>query len=138
MTLRRLIQLLGATLLVMALNVAVSYVWVAVYAFFIEPGHDGAFYEAYAQTAAPYSSIIAGIPLVYFFGRWVARWGQREAPMRHAMTLWGMYLVLDVVILVGAGVIARLAPLAAVSFATKGMAAYAAGRAEMAGGPRTQ
>lgn len=130
MTPRRLLQLLGATLLVMAVNVGISYLWVAFYSLLIEPGHDAAYYQAYAQVAAPYTSIVAGIPLVYLFGRWVARWGQRESPMRNALALWAIYLGLDLVVMVGIGSLARLAPLVVASFATKGLAAYAAGRAE--------
>ena len=127
---RRFFQLLGVTLLVMSLNVAVSFLWVAVYSHLVNPGHDLAFYQSYAQVAAPYSSVLAGIPLVYAFGRWVARWGYREAPMKHAMVLWLTYVTLDVIIMVAAGAAGRLAAIAVVSIATKGLAAFAAGRAE--------
>ncbi|NNM31742.1 MAG: hypothetical protein HKO53_01665 [Gemmatimonadetes bacterium] len=137
MTVRRLAQILGATLLLMTINVAVSVLWVAFYAYVIEPGHESAFYEAHAQIAAPYSSIIAGMPLIYLFGRWVGRWGQREAPMRNAMTLWALYAGIDLAIIGAAGAIGRLAPFVAVSIATKGVAAYLAGRAEQAAGART-
>lgn len=136
MTVRRLAQLLGATLLLLTVNVAVSFLWVAIYSYVIEPGHDAAFYEAYAQVAAPYSSIIAGMPLVYLFGRWVGRWGQREAPMRNALTLWALYAGIDLAITGGAGAIGRLAPFIAVSIATKGVAAYLAGKAEEAASAR--
>ena len=132
MTLRRLVQILGATLLLMAVNVAVSVLWVAIYSYWIEPGHDAAFYEAYAQRAAPYSSIIAGMPLVYLFGRWVGRWGDREAPLRNPLTLWALYAGLDLAIMVAAGALVRLAPIVAVSIATKGVAAYWAGKTESA------
>ena len=132
MTARRLAQILGATLLLLMVNVAISVLWVAIYSYWIEPGHDAAFYEAYAQTAAPYSSIIAGMPLVYLFGRWVARWGDREAPLRHALTLWALYAAIDLAISGAAGAIGRLAPFIAVSIATKGVAAYWAGKAESA------
>ena len=134
MTLRRLLQILGATLLVLVINVAISVLWVAIYSYLIEPGHDVAFYEAYAQVSAPYSSIIAGMPLVYLFGRWVARWGEREAPVRNAMTLWALYAGIDLVITGAAGAIGRLVPFIAVSIATKGLAAYLAGKAEAAAG----
>lgn len=132
MTIRRLVQLLGATLLVLIINVALSVLWVAVYSYLIEPGHDAAFYEAYAQRSAPYSSIIVGMPLVYLFGRWVGRWGRREAPLRNALTLWALYAGIDLAITGAAGAIGPLAPFIAVSIATKGVAAYLAGRAEMA------
>jgi hypothetical protein len=130
MTARRSLQLLGATLLVMAVNVGISYLWVAFYSLLIEPGHDAGYYQAYARVAAPYTSIVAGIPLVYLAGRWVARWGQREAPMRNAMALWAIYLGLDLAVMVGAGSLLSLAPLVVASFATKGIAAWAAGRTE--------
>jgi hypothetical protein len=87
----------------MAVNVGISYLWVAFYSLLIEPGHDAGYYQAYARVAAPYTSIVAGIPLVYLAGRWVARWGQREAPMRNAIALWAIYLGLDLVVMVGAG-----------------------------------
>lgn len=129
MKLARMSQILGATLLVLAINVAVSVVWVAFYAYVINPGHEAEFYQAYAQVAAPYSSILAGFPLVYLFGRWVGTWGDREAPIRNAMTLWAFYAAIDVSVLIGAGALPRLLALSSVSLISKGVAAYLGGRA---------
>ena len=59
LTVGRLAWLIGVALLVMIANVAISIVYMVVYSYVIDPGHDQQYYEAHIQAAAPYCSIIA-------------------------------------------------------------------------------
>ena len=83
MTLGRVAALTGLALGVMAVNVAISILYMVVYGYVIDPGHDQAYYEAHVKIAAPYSSIVAGIPLMFLVGWWVG--------MRPAMVVWLVY-----------------------------------------------
>ena len=72
MTLGRVAALTGLALGVMAVNVAISILYMVVYSYAIDPGHEKAYYEAHVQIAAPYCSIVAGIPLMFLVGWWVS------------------------------------------------------------------
>jgi hypothetical protein len=95
-----------------------------VYSYLIDPGHDQAYYEAHIQAAAPYSSIIAGIPLMFLAGWWVGGWWQGQFAVKGAVIIWLTYTAIDVAILVAAGTTLSVALLAAVSIATKLAAVY--------------
>src|SRR4030095_6134578 len=71
MTLGRVAALTGLALGVMAVNVAVSILYMVVYSYAIDPAHDKAYYEAHVRIAAPYCSIVVGIPLMFLVGWWV-------------------------------------------------------------------
>ncbi len=109
----------GVALVIMMANVAISYGVVAVYAYFIEPGHDGAFYEASAQRIAPWSSVVAGGFL--FFG--ALYWLTRRTPDRHAigfaLAVASSYAAFDLAILAGAGALPSLGGIVALSLLTK-------------------
>mgnify|MGYP000443690580 FL=1 len=45
-----------------------------VYGHLIDPGHDEQYYRDHIQVAAPYCSIVAGIPLMFLAGWWVGGW----------------------------------------------------------------
>ena len=76
MTLGRVAAMTGLALGVMAVNVAISILYMVVYSYAIDPGHDKAYYEAHVQIAAPYCSIVAGVPLMFMVGWWL---GMRSA-----------------------------------------------------------
>ena len=116
MTLGRVAALTGLALGVMAVNVAISILYMVVYSYVIDPGHEKAYYEAHVQVAAPYCSIIAGIPLMFLVGWWVG--------MRPAMFVWMVYALVDLAILAGSGLTSRIGALAAVSLLTKLASAY--------------
>src|SRR4030095_550770 len=80
MTLGRVAALAGLALVVMAVNVAISILYMVVYSYAIEPGHEKAYYEAHVKVAAPYCSIVAGIPLMFLVGWWVG--------LRPALLVW--------------------------------------------------
>src|SRR5262245_45674230 len=75
MTLVRLGSLVGVARLVMVVNVAMSMLYMVAYSYLINPGHPEEYYKEHIKVAAPYCSIVAGIPLMFLAGLWVASWG---------------------------------------------------------------
>src|SRR5688572_27320952 len=116
MTFGRVAALAGLALGVMVVNVAVSILYMVVYSYVIDPGHEKAYYEAHIKIAAPYCSIVAGIPLMFLVGWWLG--------MRPAFVVWLVYAVVDVAILAASGLTLRIGVLAAVSLLTKLVSAY--------------
>jgi hypothetical protein len=106
---------LGGALLAEVALIASSFVWVAIYSFLINPGQPFAVYEAHAQASGPWVSIVAGLPLFYAIGRWIAR----NRPT--ALVLWGIMVFGDAAILALIAGTAQALPLAliAASYSTK-------------------
>ncbi len=124
MTLGRLARLVGVALLVLVVNVAASVLYMVVYSYLINPGHDEQYYRDHIQVAAPYCSIVAGIPLMFLAGWWVGGWWKGEFRVKAALLVWLAYAVIDFSVLLAAGLTPRIAVLFAVSFLTKLAAAY--------------
>jgi hypothetical protein len=124
MTLGRLARLVGVALLVLVVNVALSVLYMVVYGHLIDPGHDERYYQDHVQVAAPYCSIVAGIPLMFLAGRWVGRWWEGGFAVKAALTVWLAYALIDFSVLLAAGPTTRIAVLFAVSILTKLGAAY--------------
>ena len=112
---------------VMIVNVLISVLYVVVYSYGIDPGHDEAYYQAYAQVAAPYSSIVAGIPLMFLAGRSIGSKFPKGNSVKVALLVWLVYFLLDFAIIVAAGALAQIALLFTISFVTKLVAAYLGG-----------
>lgn len=112
---------------VMFFNILISVLWVAVYSLVINPGQDPAFYQDYAQTAAPYSSIIAGMPLMFLAGRWIGYKFPKQNAVKAALSVWLVYFFIDFVVIAAAGALMQIALLFIVSFTTKFAAAYLGG-----------
>jgi len=131
MTIVRLAWIIGAAILVLAINVGVSILYVAFYSYVINRGHDEHYYQEYAQTVAPYSSIVAGIPLMFLISWWVGSWWEGEFAIKAALLVWVVYAVIDVLVLVLGGmsseIPARLIVLVAISLLTKLAASYFGG-----------
>jgi hypothetical protein len=123
--LSRVASLVGVALLVMIANVLASVLYMVAYSYLIDPGHEKQYYEDHIQVAAPYCSIVAGIPLMFLAGWWVGGWWQGEFAVKAALVVWFVYAVIDIAILLGAGVTSRIAVLVAVSLLTKLMAVCA-------------
>jgi hypothetical protein len=117
--LSRIAWLVGVALLVMVVNVAVSVLYMVVYSYLIDPGHEKQYYDDHIQVAAPYCSIVAGIPLMFLAGWWVGGWGQGEFAVKSALVVWLAYAVIDFAIVLAAGMTSRVAVLVAVSHLTK-------------------
>ena len=117
MTIGRVAALAGLALGVMAVNVAISILYMFVYGYVINPGHEKAYYDAHVQIAAPYCAIIAGIPLMFLVGWWVG--------LRPAMVVLLVYALVDVAVLAAWGPTLRAGALVAVAWLTKLASAYA-------------
>ena len=116
MTLGRVAALAGLALGVMALNVAISILYMVVYSYAIDRGHEKAYYEAHVKIAAPYCSIVAGIPLMFVVGWWVG--------MRPAIIVWLVYTVIDLAAFAVSGPTLRSGAVVGVSLLTKLVSAY--------------
>jgi len=82
------------------------------------------YYEAHIQVAAPYCSIVAGIPLMFLAGWRVGRWWQGEFAVKSALVIWFAYAVIDVTIALAADITSMAAVLVVVSLVTKLAAVY--------------
>jgi hypothetical protein len=132
MTLSRLAWLVGVAILVLIANVVASILYMVAYGYLIDPGHEDQYYHDHIQVAAPYCSIVAGMPLMFLAGWWVSRWWEGALATKAALVVWLTYFLIDASALLVAGMTARVAVLFAVSFLTKLAAVYlgalAAGR----------
>jgi hypothetical protein len=124
MTLNRMAWLVGVALLVMVLNVAVSVLYMVVYGHLIDPGHEEQYYHDHIQVAAPYCSIVAGIPLMFLAGWWVGGWWEPEFAVRAGLAVGAAYALIDFSVLLAAGLTGRIAVMFVVSFLTKFVAVY--------------
>src|SRR6478735_3698212 len=124
MTLSRLAWLVGVALLVMVVNVAVSILYMVVYGHLIDPGHEEQYYRDHIKIAAPYCSIVTGIPLMFLAGWWVGGFWDARIGVWSAIIVWSAYAVIDLAILASAGMTARIGVLFTVSFLTKLAAIY--------------
>ncbi len=122
---RDLLIVPAATLAVMVLNVAISILVVWVYSTFVEPGRPFPDYEAFAQRAAPISSVVAGIPLMLLAGWLLAKGRARRDALAAAGAAALLYIAIDSAIVAGAGVVASVWAWVALSHATKLLAALA-------------
>lgn len=120
----RIALLTGVALLAMVTNVAASFLYMVLYGYVIDPGHEPEYYQDHVQAAAPYCSIVAGIPILFLAGWWVAGWWRRSWGVRGAVGVWLAYALIDLAVLVIAGFTAEVAVLFVVSFATKLAAAF--------------
>ena len=120
----RLAWLVGVAILVMVANIAISILYMVVYGHLIDPGHEKEYYDAHVQIAAPYCSIIAGIPLMFLAGYWISGWWEGKFALESALVVWFVYVLIDVAALMAAGFTSRMAVLVAISLITKLAAIY--------------
>ena len=132
MSVGRVALLVGVAVLVLVANVVASILYMVVYSYVIDPGHDPQYYNDHIQVAGPYCSIVAGIPLMFLAGWWVAGWWQRAHGVRPAWIVWLAYTMIDLAILLAVGMSLRVGLLFVVSFATKLAAAYFGARLRIA------
>ncbi|MFN0121686.1 MAG: hypothetical protein ACKV2V_14430 [Blastocatellia bacterium] len=129
MKLRDWLWIVGLALLVMAVNVGMTVLYMVVYGYVLNPGQPEQHYQDHVQVAGPWCSIIAGAPLFYLAGRWLTRrWpaGQRVAA---ALLVAVAYGVIDLAILAAAGLPLGMVGFVVVSLGTKLIAAYMGGSA---------
>lgn len=124
MTIARLAALVGCAVGVMVANVAITVLYMVVYGYVIDPGHEKGYYDAHVQIAAPYCSIVAGIPLMFLAGWWAGGFWGAKLSVQSALIIWATYAAIDLAIVVAPGVTLRISVLVAISLLTKLAAAY--------------
>jgi hypothetical protein len=117
---------LAVAVAAMALNIACAFLLVAIYAYLIAPGQSEAAYQAYAMRAAPWSSVIAGAPILLGAGWLLARW--HGGGWRTGLWAGGLYVAIDLALLLAAGALAAMPGIVALSHLSK-LAASALGGA---------
>jgi hypothetical protein len=123
MTFGRVALLVGVAVGVTVVGVVISILYMVVYGHAIDPGHDQAYYNAHIQVAGPYIGIVAGMPLMFLAGWWVAGWDVTMG-VRSAMIVWVTSAVIDVAVLVAVGPNLRGVLMVAISIVTKLAAIY--------------
>ena len=86
-------KVLGGVLAAEVVLVMAAVLWVAIYSHVIAPGLALNVYRQHAQWSGPWVSVIVGIPVFYLLGHWLRS-------RRAAMMLFGLYLVLDMLLIV--------------------------------------
>lgn len=89
-------RLLLTFLALVILQTLLNFAWVWCYSHFIETGRDQAFYETYIYENRFWVNICIAAPL-FFLGAWGM--GRRVGvnPIGHAMWLFGLHLLFDIV-----------------------------------------
>lgn len=123
----RWLLILPTAIAVLILNVLIHVLYMVIYGYLIAPGHDNSFYEEHAQFSAPYSSIIVGMPLMFFAGRWIGRKFPARNSVKAALLVWFVYFLIDISVIVAAGALTSIALLFSISFVTKLGAAWIGG-----------
>ncbi len=126
MGVKLILRSLAVAVPAMVVNVAAAFLWVFIYSILIVPGQDEAAYQAYAMRAAPWCSVIAGVPILLGAGWLLARW--HGGGWRTGMGAGIAYVAIDFAIVAAAGALFEMAGIVALSFATK-LAASALGGA---------
>jgi hypothetical protein len=106
-------------------NVAISIAVIAVYSYAVAPGHEAAFYDAAAQRIAPWSSVVFGGPLFFAAAYLLSRKPRDRNPMAFALSMFGVYALIDLGVMVAAGALAAHAAIVALSLTTKLVGAIA-------------
>ena len=125
----RWVWIIPTAIAVMIVNVAIHILYMVAYSYVIDPGQDEAHYQAYAMLSAPYSSIIVGMPLMFFACRWIGKKFEARLSLTAALLVWLVYFLIDITAIIFAGELFRMALLFTISFATKLAAAYFGGLA---------
>lgn len=112
---------------VMVVNVLIHVLYMVFYSFVIDPGHDQAYYEEHAMASAPYSSVLAGILLMFLAGRWIGTKFPPQNRIKAALAVWLVYFVIDIAIVTAAGALLTWPLIIAISLVTKFAGAYLGG-----------
>ena len=89
------LKAVGVALAILVFTMVASFPMVAVYAYFIEPGHEHEFYNQAAQWIAPWSSYILE-PIGFFgFNYWLARKSPNRNAILFAVSTIIAYLIID-------------------------------------------
>ena len=119
---------LPTAIVVGILNVFLFFLFMVLYSYVIDPGHNEQFYQEAAGRFGPVSSIICGIPLMYLAGRWIGKRVGAMFAIKAALLVWLIYFTLDVAIVGASGALMSVLHLVIVSFTTKLAAIYMGAR----------
>ena len=104
--------------------------WVAIYSYLINPGHDMPYYQKHAEFASPIVAVAVGIPYFFFACRWVGRKAGTRA-LATSLWVWFIVFMIDVLLILVAGLNAYVGVMLAISHVTKMLAAYFGGKAAL-------
>lgn len=129
MTFGRVAWLIGAAIFILVVNVSLSVVYMIVYGYLINPGQPETFYQDHINIAAPYCSIVFGIPLFYLVCRWIGRKWERSFAVKAALLVWLVYWIIDLTVIIAnfKDLTIWLGVLVVISLLTKLAAAYFGG-----------
>lgn len=127
MNIGQLFWIIAAAIFILVVNVGLSVVYMIFYSYLINPGHDEQFYQEHVKIAAPYCSIVFGIPLFYFVCRWIGGKWEKDFVIKSAISVWIVYALIDVTVLIAGGLTFWIAGLMTVSLITKLISAYFGG-----------
>jgi len=114
---------------IVAANVAISYVVMAAYAYFIDTGQDAAYYEAAAQKIAPWSSVVFGAVLFFAAAFILGKRRPDRSAIGFALTVFVVYAIIEFVVMASAGQLAPMIGIVAFSLTTKLGAAFLGAKA---------
>lgn len=120
-----LAKALGAAIIIMVVNVALSFVVVAIYSYLINPGHDEAYYQAAAEWLVPASAVVAGFFLFLGAGYLFAKRKQERNAALFALAIWGGYVLIEFITLVGMDSLTSMIGIISASLGTKLVAVVA-------------
>ncbi len=124
MKISHILKLFLVAIVYMAINVAVSFLVVAIYSYLIHTGEAAEFYQAFAERSAPYSSIFAGMPLLFLLCWWFTRGYHWAFAIKSTLGIWLIYFLIDLAVLLYVGMTSRIAIFLLISAVTKLIAAW--------------
>lgn len=129
MNLKRLVWIITATIFIMIVNISLSILYMVIYGYLINPGQTESVYQEHVKIAAPYSSIVFGIPLFYFVCRWIGGKWERSLAVKAGLLVWLVYCVIDLAVIIAnfKDLTLWLGVLVSISLSTKLAAAYLGG-----------
>jgi len=108
------------TVTAMLLNVLFHVTYMVIYSHILKRGHPPNHYHDHAQRSAPWSSVLLGMPLMYFAGIFVSSQVSADILLAPILfSIWGLYLTIDVGILFMLRVPRRMLAIASLSHSTK-------------------
>lgn len=127
MDIKRLAWIIGASVVILVVNIGLTVAYMVFYSYLVNPGHDEQFYQEHVQIAAPYCSIVFGIPLFYFVCRWLGGKWEKDFAGKAAIFVWLVYALIDAAVLIAGGLSLKIAVLMTISLLTKLISAYLGG-----------
>jgi len=93
------LKLIGLAILTMITLIIISFIEVALYSYFVNPGHEIGVYEAHAEFSAPYVSGIFGFIVFFLVAMF---WKKKAYPdlFRLIILFPLIYVLLDIVVII--------------------------------------